>query len=230
MKPTLIVLLVALVALTFSQAGAVFGSAEQADCADWPVNVYGAKSEVEAELACSGAADAVEFLLLAGLYLPPVIRVDLVDALPSYLAPSGVGCYEVTTQRVVMLRLERFLLLSSWFGVPIRSELFRSAVAHEVAHALVGCHLGDRRLPLAAHEYLAYVTMFATMHVATRDEILAVNPGGGFERAGHINDLVYAIAPELFGVECYRHWVQQPDGAGFLRRVLAGEIVSDLPP
>jgi len=31
-----------------------------------------------------------------------------------------------------------------------------------------------------------------------------------------------------FGVEAYRHWLRQRDGADFLRRVLAGQVVSEL--
>ncbi|MGL1833461.1 DUF6639 family protein [Rhodocyclaceae bacterium SMB388] len=42
-------------------------------------------------------------------------------------------------------------------------SLYRSAVPHEVAHAVVACHQSSSTLPLAAHEYVAYVTMFATI-------------------------------------------------------------------
>jgi hypothetical protein len=230
MQTALIASLVMLAVLTLSHSGAVTASSDETVCAEWPVNLIGARSEAEATLACDGAADAAQFLAPIGLYLPPSIRIDFVEALPSYMASSAVGCYETTTQRVVILYLEHFLQHSPWFGVPNHAKLFRSAVAHEVAHVLVGCHLGERRLPLAAHEYLAYVTMFATMEAENREQILAANPGTGFRRTEHINEIVYAIDPELFGVESYRHWEQQPDSQGFLRRMVAGEVVSDLPP
>jgi len=230
MKLALISLFAALVVLTLSLSEATNPSSQAKICAEWPVTLIGARSEVEAALACAGAADAVQFLQPAGLELPPHIRIELVEALPPYLASPAVGCYETTTQRVMILHLDDFLQYSTWFSVPTRAEIFQSAVAHEVAHVLVGCHIGKRRLPLAAHEYLAYVTMFATMDVATREQILAANPGTGFERPEQINDLVYAFDAELFGVESYRHWTRQPDPLNFLRRVLADEVISDLPP
>jgi len=61
-------------------------------------------------------------------------------------------------------------------------------------------------------------------------ETLAIRPGTGFGHPEQINDLVYAFDAELFGVESYRHWTRQPDPLNFLRRVLAGEVISDLPP
>lgn len=230
MKPVLISLFAALAVLTLSHSEAANPPSETTVCTEWPVRLIAARSEVEVALACAGAADAARFLQPAGLKLPPHIRIEFVEALPPYLTSSAVGCYETTTQRVLMLHLDDFLQYSSWFSVPTRAEIFQSAVAHEVAHVLVGCHIGERRLPLAAHEYLAYVTMFATMDVATREQVLAANPGTGFERPEQINDLVYAFDSELFGVRSYRHWKRQPDRLNFLRRVLDGEVISDLPP
>ncbi|HRQ58356.1 MAG TPA: hypothetical protein PLN31_13130 [Azoarcus taiwanensis] len=230
MSAVLVSVLAALALLALSHSGTAIASSNETVCAEWPVNLIGVRSEAEAALACDGAADAAQFLAPVGLYLPPTIRIDFVEALPPYIASSAAGCYETTTQRVVMLHLEQFLQHSTWFGVPTDIKLFRSAVAHEVAHVLVGCHLEERRLPLAAHEYLAYVTMFATMDVESRERVLAANPGTGFTRTEYINDLVYAIDPELFGVAAFRHWEQQPDKQDFLRRMLAGEVVSELTP
>lgn len=97
-----------------------------------------------------------------------------------------------------------------------------------VAHAIVGCHLGERRLSLAAHKYLAYVTMFATLPAALRDPALAAMPGTGFDHPLQINTMVYAFDPQRFGADAFRHWRSQRDGAAFLRRVIAGEAIVDV--
>jgi len=187
------------------------------------------KDEAEATLACAGAADAVEFLEPVGLVLPLRIRVELVTELPPELAPSAAGCYDVAGQRVLVPHFDHFLRNLTWFGVPATAALYRSVVAHESAHAIAACHVGNRKLSLAAHDYVAYVTMLATMEQGTRDRVLDANPGTGFDHPTQINDLRYVLGPEQFGLESYRHWLKQPDPPGFLRRVLAGAVVLDPP-
>lgn len=184
---------------------------------------------METALACAGAADAVQFLEQSGLVLPLRIRIELVTERPPGLAPSAAGCYDVAGQRVLVPHFDHFLQNRTWFGVPATAELYQSVVAHESAHAIAACHIGDRKLPLAAHEYVAYVTMLATMEEGTRDRVLDANPGTGFDHPAQINDLRYVLEPEQFGVESYRHWLALPDPPGFLRRLLAGEVVMDSP-
>lgn len=198
-------------------------------CGPSTIEVHYTKDEAEAALACAGAADAVEFLDPIGLVLPLRIRIELVTELPPELAPSAAGCYDVAGQRVLVPDFDHFLQNRTWFGVPATATLYRSVVAHESAHAIAVCHIGDRKLPLAAHEYVAYVTMLATMEQGTRARVLDANPGTGFDHPTQINDLRYVLGPEQFGVESYRHWLKQPDPPGFLRRILAGAVVLDPP-
>jgi hypothetical protein len=178
--------------------------------------------------ACDGARDALGFLGSLPRPEGETLRIELVAAMPPGLRPDAVGCYAVRSRRLMVLEQPLFLQRGRWFGVPVSPRLWRAVVAHEVAHALVGCHLQGRPLPSAAHEYVAYVTMFATLDEATRDAALAAMPGRGFDHAAEINDVTYAFDPMRFGVEAYRHWLRQPDRDRFLREVLVGAIVPDL--
>ncbi len=181
-----------------------------------------------AAAACDGARDAFGFL--HWLPRPPgeAVLIELVPALPEGLRPDAVGCYAVRSRRLMVLEQGLFMQRGRWFGVPVSARLWRAVVAHEVAHALVGCHLQGKPLPSAAHEYAAYVTMFATLDDATRRAALAAMPGRGFDHPAEINDVRYSFDPMLFGVESYRHWLRQPDRERFLVEVLRGSIVPDL--
>jgi len=178
--------------------------------------------------ACEGARDALGFLHTLPRPEGETLRVELLAALPAGLRPDAVGCYAIRSRRLMVLEQPLFLKRGTWFGVPVSPRLWRAVVAHEVAHALVGCHLQGRPLPSAAHEYVAYVTLFATLDAPTRDAALAAMPGRGFDHLAEINDVGYAFDPMRFGVESYRHWLRQPDRLGFLREVLSGAIVPDL--
>lgn len=180
--------------------------------------------------ACEGARDALDFLHWLPREADDGLLIELVDAMPKGLRPDAVGCYAIKSRRLMVLEQHLFLRRGTWFGVPVSPRLWRAVVAHEVAHALLGCHLQGRALAGAAHEYLAYVTMFATLDEATRRAALAALPGEGFEHYAEINDFRYAFDPMMFGVESYRHWLRQPDRMGFLRSVIRGSIVPEMPP
>jgi hypothetical protein len=180
--------------------------------------------------ACAGAADALGFLAWLPRDPEEVIRVELVSALPSGLRPDAVGCYARGSRRLMVLERDLFLQRGMWFAIPVSSRLWRAVIAHEVAHALVGCHLKDRSLAGAAHEYVAYVTMFATLDAATRLAALAAMPGEGFGHDAEINDFRYAFDPMRFGVDAYRHWLCQPDGRAYLMSIIRGSIVPEMPP
>ena len=69
--------------------------------------------------------------------------------------------------------------------------------------------------------------MLATMDPVTRAKIMATRPGMGFEELSEINELTYAFDPTWFGIEAYRHYLQDGHGNAFLRKVLSGEVLTD---
>lgn len=180
------------------------------------------------EPACAGAADAFRFVEPLQLEGVRPVLIELVSQMPTDLRKDAVGAYAPRTHRLLVLELPRFLDRRSWFWVPTSVALFRSVVAHEVTHALVGIHLGGRALANAAHEYVAYVAMFATMDSATLRAVLAAKPGQGFVYDTEINDMRYTLDPMTFGLEAYRHWLNQPDRVQFLRDVINGSVVPEL--
>ncbi len=223
-KPVLLACLLA------ALAGSARGAPVPMACPGSPdvVITAAAMPAAQVQLACDGAADARRFLAPILPAQAPPLQVEIVDAMPPDLRADAVGCYAHATRRILVLDLPQFLARGRWFGVPVSEALYRAVVAHEVAHAIVGCHTGERRIPTAAHEYVAYVTMFATMPAALREAALQALPGRGLGADAELNDLRYAYDPMLYGVDAWRHWQRQADGAGFLRRVVRGEVAVEL--
>ena len=177
--------------------------------------------------ACEGARRALAFLARYGLASDHVIEVELLAQLPAGLRESAVGCYNRQTHRMAVLTYAEFVKRGNWFGLPIDRALYRSVVAHEVAHAVVGCQPGAAKLPLPAHEYMAYVAMFGTMEPPMRERVLANFPGAGFEHDAQINSLVYGFDPMRFGASAWQHFSRLADGQAYLRRILAGQALRD---
>lgn len=215
------------VVLAWGGQVAVAADASTLPCQGVAASVQTHQPETTA-IACAGARDAAGFIGRLKLDAPRHVLIELVKQLPPDLRRDAVGCYATQSQRLMVLEMPDFMARKRWLGVPTSAKLYRSVVAHEVAHALVGCHLGARSLASAGHEYLAYVAMFATMDGPTREAVLAAVPGEGFTHDTEINDMRYTLDPLVFGVEAYRHWLRQPDGEQFLRRVIDGQVVPDL--
>lgn len=183
----------------------------------------------DAALACEGAARALRFLADAGLVLPDTVQIELADQLPGDMRGQAVGCYEPGLRRIVLLAYPAFAATGSWFRQPVEPELYRAAASHEVAHAVAACNATAAGPPLAANEYTAYVVMFATMAPDLRRRILAAFPGRGLANTLQIHPFVYLVDPLQFGVDAWRHYLRRADGATWLRDLVAGRIVQDLP-
>ena len=200
-------------------------------CAAWPAVQVHAAQAADADAVCEGAARAWHFMagLGLGLRLPAETLVDVVERLPGDLDGRALGCFDPDSRRVLLLSRVAFDATGGWFGQPPDAELYRSAATHELAHAVVGCQPGARQLPVPAHEYAAYVVMFATMAPPLRARVLARYPGRGFDSPLQINSLVYLGDPLQFAADAWRHYLARRDGPASLRAVVAGEVVQDLP-
>lgn len=192
------------------------------------VRVHAAATD-DAALVCDGAGRALTFLAAHRVATPPYTRIDVVDELPGELGGRAVGCYLPATGRVMLLSYAAFEAGGEWFQVPVNRELYRAAASHEMAHAAVACHTAPQRLPVAAHEYLAYVVMFATMEPALRERVLARFPGRGFANTLQINDLNHIVNPNQYGVDAWRHYQRKADQSAWLQELLRGEVVQEWP-
>lgn len=196
-------------------------------CATDPRVTVLAPAPDDVDTACDGAHRALAFLARLGLDGPETVTVEIVPAMPGELAGKALGCYVPATKRILILSYAAFEAGGGWFRMPASRELYRAVAAHEVGHAVVGCQSEPRPLPVAAHEYVAYVVLFATMDPPLRAAILARFPGTGFRTSGQISDVAHVVNPNQFGVDAWRHFQRVADRERWLKRVIAGEVVPE---
>lgn len=198
-------------------------------CQGYPQVVVRGDSVVDAVVICEGVDRALSFLASAGLSPPAGTMIEIVEKLPPELGDRALGCYLRESKTIQLLSHERFMAGGPWFRMPRDRELYRSLASHEMAHAVVGCHSGPAKLPIPAHEYVAYVALFATMEPHLRERLLANFKGTGFRSTLEINDINHLIDPSEFGVSAWRHYLKRPDKAAWLREVVAGRVVQEWP-
>lgn len=191
--------------------------------------VLRAASDRDARWVCEGIRRALAFLGGIGLAAPPQLRVEVGGPLPGGLDGRAVGCYLRETRRIHLIGWTEFEALGEWFRTPVDTELYRAAASHETAHAVVACSAEPAMLPLAAHEYVAYVTMFATMAPELRTRVLARFPGTGFRSTLQINAAVYLVDPLQFAADAWRDYLGRRDRGAWMRDLVAGRIVQPTP-
>jgi len=216
-------ILVVLVALCACQSFPGPGSAEiqTHNCAGSNVVVQSAVP-ADAIDACRGAQDAIDFFKTLGLASADPVSIELVSEMPHAVSASAAGSFLESERRALVLNYDRFRAGKDWFGIFVDRRLYQSVVTHEAAHALA---LNNFRIPMPsiqAKEYIAYVTMFATMSESHRRMALAAFPGAGFSDELKMSSTIYLLDPMRFGAESYRHYLKTENGASYLRAILSG--------
>lgn len=188
--------------------------------------VVDAEDQRDFETGCQAAAAAAEFLAGSGLQTAIPIEISFVDVMPEVAAglPS-VGCYVRADNHIYVFTYARCRTKTLSHGVAIDRSVHMGLVAHEVAHRIVAANVGQLRLGAVADEYIAYVTMYATMPEPRRQEVLKQIPGDGFASELQINLTMYLIDPVRFGAQAYRHYLKPGIGRSFLASVLNGQVL-----
>jgi hypothetical protein len=215
-------------ALASSTAAA---QAEGLQCAGTQVTVHGA-DRAEVRGACGGVVAAMTFLASLGLDTSLAAELRLVESLPAEHGGAAAYGYKVKSEnRVYVLNLAECRKLPLAPDLQVDAAIHRGLVAHEIGHHVAAANFRVTRPTVVAHEYIAYVTMLATMDGEARERILAQFPGAGFESAREIGLTIYLMDPTRFGAHAYRHFMRPENGASFIGQILSGgALATENPP
>ena len=213
-----------ILALTFALIAAGLTQEDMVRCPTSHISVHWA-DKGDAAIACEAAGAALGFLAANGLETAAAFDVHLVSALPAQAGPKAFGCYDHPARRVYMLDYPGYLKQGAWSDLPVNRALYRSLLAHEIGHAVAAVNFSVPRPSVRAHEYVAYITMLATMPAEQRESFLARFPGQGYESPAQMSTDFYFIAPFRFAAEAYRHFLKPGNGKSFLTEVLAGRAL-----
>jgi len=212
------------IAISLCVLGATgFALAREVSCPHTNVTVISADDH-DVGIACEAAREAVGFFAANSLDTSAPVKVHLVSELPDVAGSLSYGCYDHRSRTVCMLHFSECLEQGPWGNLAINRTLYRSLLTHEVAHALADMNFAVQGPNTLAHEYLAYVTMFATMSAGERKRLLEQFPGTGFDSVDQMSVTYYLMNPLRFGAEAYRHFLKLGNKKTFLKDVLSGRV------
>jgi hypothetical protein len=203
-----------------------FSSGAAYDCRSSPVTINSLEPELHQDI-CNAAERVIKFFGRLDLELTHPIAIEVVPRLTQKGGENAVGCYQEEEKEIYIVTFATFEKRGNWFGVPTTRSMYRSVVAHEVAHAIASCNFAVSEPSLHAHEFIAFTTMLATMDPVSRAEILSLHPGLVFEDESEINEVTFLFDPMFFGIAAYRYFLQEQQGDALLLRVLSGDALTN---
>jgi hypothetical protein len=180
----------------------------------------------DAKTICEGATDAIRFLGAQGFETNGEIEVVLVDKIPDLIGSSAFGGYVHSHRRAYMLTYFETAKQGTSFDLPFDRLLYRSIAAHEVAHVIAAANFRMSKPQIEAQEYIAYVTMFATMPAMYREQLLGRFVGMEFQDEMQINTIIYLFDPFRFGILAYKHFKKPGNGADFLQQIITSNVLA----
>lgn len=198
----------------------------QVTCSVVEISVVDAQPD-DAEMVCEIAADVSRFMQRYGAHAPPrPTTVHVVERLSRAPFASTIGTFDAAHNRIEILTYtaaRRVMPTRPAFGIPMNRDLYRSFVAHEIAHAVAHPNV-VRGQAVAVHEYVAYTAQLATMSPALRDAVLCNVPTQAFTHPREIDEVMLALDPNRFAVKSYLHFVRVDEEARSFDQLLTGRF------
>ena len=170
---------------------------------------------------------AIRFLKGYGVETGSVIELRIQDDFDGKAAGLSVaGRYDFKTRSAYLAPFSDLKERGTPFDLPVNDILYQSIATHEIAHAIIAENFAISSPSVKAREYLAYVTMFATMPVASRQQLFEKEPATAFGSETDINTFLYLFDPIRFGQRAYKHFSKLSDPSAFIRRILAGQALA----
>lgn len=201
-------------------------AAPSTPCIETPVSVTGA-SPAEANHVCAAAKSAMKLFRQCGLEMPKHMRVR-VDPKPLEVGGSHVFASFDSRDKVIrIVDLDTFARMTiTELPSPVLPlhEFYRSVIVHEMSHQILRANLKGKKVPRAAHEYVAYSIQLGSMPVEARQRYLSLfkrGPPAGL--APFVEGMLY-LAPQHFGALAYDHFSAPGNRCRILRGIVQGRV------
>jgi Family of unknown function (DUF6639) len=193
-------------------------------CPDGRTEVLGAAND-EFALICSATRDAMAFFQDCGLKSPDSLRLTVTNERIQINGMDVFGCFDIGKEAIRLLDFEHCKMAAADNKAYARLSavaFYRSVVVHEVAHSVFRSNLGERVLPLGAHEYAAFAAQISLMPEGVRQQFLSPIQRSPPTDLNRFADTILLMAPEIFGAMAYDHFSAAGNGCKVLRGLVDG--------
>ncbi len=174
------------------------------------------------ELVCDAVKDVNKVAKKIGLSKGLDVSVSIIDRLTIDYIGTPIALFEPANKKIQVLSMagyKKSLLDYVIFDQKIDTELFKSIIIHELAHALAWNNMKTRRFNRGLHEYFAYVIQFALLDDVHRDKIIISTDVKAYTDLPEITEVYYYLSPKKFAIKSYLHFINSKDGWAHLSSI-----------
>lgn len=207
-------------------------AADELRCPGAPIVVVANKSEVAMAAICAPSVWTHAFFAQCGMVQERELTLEVVARVTHPLGLPVIALFDASRWRIKISTFEvtqTLILPRSIYRKLATRDVYDSLIVHEVTHAIFRELVGRRRLPLAAHEYVAYAIQVASLPAKTRDAFLSSFPAQTPKDFRRFNEIYLGMSPLRFAANAYRHLFQDDQYCETIGRVARGEAEFPLP-
>ncbi len=174
---------------------------------------------------CTASSQALSFLSNY-IFLPKrIIKIHIVDNTIDNNGYLAFGSYDRQSDLILLTSftaISRGVSSPQIYDQPFDRELYFSAIAHEIAHAVFQHNTQNvtGQLTNAAQEYLAHATQLGVLSKERREVIIKTTNVGPWESGDSISVTYMGLNPTGFAVKSYLHLIQMEDPQPFFKLLL----------
>ncbi len=206
--------------------------ADELDCPGAPIFVTTRNGDMSAPDICAPAMWAHAVFARCGIAQARQLTLEIVNRVTHPLGIPIIALFDASRWRIQIstYAVTQGLILprSVYRQLPMR-DVYDSLIVHEVTHAIFREHVGRRRLPVAAHEYVAYAIQVASMPAETRDVFLSSFPAQTPKNFAPFNEIYLGMSPLRFAANAYRHLFQNDLYCETIQQIASGNVDFPLP-
>ncbi|NNK95194.1 MAG: hypothetical protein HKP41_12660 [Desulfobacterales bacterium] len=215
--------LVCLVAFILVITAAMSLKAEEYQCDDgYPVRIV-AQNDLHNSLICRAAVQAIDFLTVYELTPKRQIFIEIIEESIDHRGYMAFGSYDTRSDKISLMSMDSIRKTSvepMIYDELLDDELFASAVAHEVAHAVVQHNITENAPSPCPQEYIAHTTQLAILSDERRKKIIDRVAVTAWLPGDAISDIYMALEPTKFAVKSYLHLTSLEDPLPFIEILL----------
>lgn len=222
-----------LAGLAYGLAG-LFAAGVRADtlrCPGTSITIQSDNNGTAARI-CAAAIWTRSFLGRCGFEQRRNLTIEVVAQVRHPLGVPVIALFDGNSWRIQISthKLTQSLILpGSVYRKIAPRDVYHSLVVHEVAHAIFRERVARLRLPVTAHEYVAYAIQIASLPEDSRELFLSSFPRQTPSGYAIFNDAYLALSPLRFAANAYRHLFRDKSHCQRLKEIAAGAIDFPLP-
>lgn len=202
------------------------GSAQTLECGTTDVSISGGTADLRTEACNTVASSRALFDQCNMRPFPSNLHIEIIDEIDA----NCVGLYHCGVHSIEVLSpkaMEAALSPDSIYEFMPTRDYFHSVITHELSHATYDGVSCPFETCVATNEYVAYSMQILSLPPHVRAMLETDVDWPRVIHRDEINPMILYMAPDVFALKAWQHFLQQDDACGLVEQIMDGQYYFD---